>query len=236
MTPNLIRGGNLIMHLQAPQRVITPGDIVLMVVAPILTYGGAVTAGYGASLGLFGLAFAVAGQIATVAVRQVRFGRPDEPRIALYTLYVAIIVGICGLVFAGVAWRNDPSEPYRFAYVLNLIPLVLYGLYLVLLFHRRRPRSTSWALPQESGGFFGVEERRIVMVYLYLVEETTGSSLERHTGLAMPDISRTVDELVEHNLAMAVGAGPRMRVAATKAGVWTIRAAAWCPECGAGHS
>src|SRR6218665_2796785 len=186
------------MHLQAPQRVITPGDIVLMVVARILTYGGAVTAGYGASLGLFGLAFAVAGQIATVAVRQVRFGRPDEPRIALYTLYVAIIVGICGLVFAGVAWRNDPSEPYRFAYVLNHIPLVLYG--------------------------------------LYLVEETTGSSLERHTGLAMPDISRTVDELVEHNLAMAVGAGPRMRVAATKAGVWTIRAAAWCPECGAGHS
>src|SRR6218665_1240237 len=63
----------------------------------------------------------------------------------------------------------------------------------------------------------------------FLVWKDTGSSLEQHTILAMPDISRAVDELVEHNLAMAVGAGPRMSVAATKAGVWTIRAAAWCP-------
>jgi len=201
------------------RRTYRRADVLLMVVTPVLLCGGAVIAACGSVVGIVGVVLTVVGLLAASTIQATRSSRLDEPRIAPFASGLAFAVGILAVQSAVIAWRDTPSEPRDYSYVFALVVLVLYGIYVVVLLRRHRWRSFRRALPQDVDGFLEPKERCAVMRYLCLVDVATGLGLVNHTGLTMLEVSRTVDELVDHGFATVLRGSFGVRVTATKAGL-----------------
>lgn len=118
-----------------PRRHFTAFDLVLIVGAPVLAYGGGVVAAWG---NIAGPIIAGAAALMAVAVRAIRLSRTDEPAIAPFTFPLSIAAAVVIFVTAFNLFTNAPHTSAVITFGLPLLGVAVYVIYLLALFWRHR--------------------------------------------------------------------------------------------------
>ena len=118
-----------------PPRVFTGQDIILIAVTPVLAYGSGVVGGLGS---IAGPIMAVVAGFMAIAICATRSGRTNEPVIPGYMFSVSVGAAVFVIVTSFGQWRNAPVESVVVLVGVPLLNVLVLGVFLALLFRRRR--------------------------------------------------------------------------------------------------
>jgi hypothetical protein len=118
-----------------PSRVLSKQDIILIVVTPVLAYGSGLIGGLGSIVGPI---IAVVAGFMAIAIYATRSGRTNEPVIPGYMFSVSVGVSVFVILTSFGQWRNAPIESVWVLVGVPLLNVLVFGVFMALLFRRRR--------------------------------------------------------------------------------------------------
>jgi len=118
-----------------PPRVFSRQDIILIAVTPVLAYGSGIVGGLGS---IAGPILAVVAGFLAMTIYATRSGRTNEPVIPGYMFSVSVSAGVFVIVNSFGLWRNSPIESVWVLVGVPLVNALVFGVFLALLFRRRR--------------------------------------------------------------------------------------------------